>query len=116
MDDHLNRHLEHLAAIHVGWFTPIGDWIGTPAVDRIQPARMAPRVHLPALVIHGDRDETIDPARGRALFSALGSANKQWISVPGAGHRDVFITDMPLFADMAAWMLDRLREVPDPGL
>lgn len=116
MDDHLNRHLGQLALMHAPWFAPIGDWIGTPAVDSIQPVRIAPRVHLPSLVIHGDRDETIDPARGRALFSALGSADKHWISVPGAGHRDVFITDMPLFADMAGWMLDRLTDGLHPAL
>jgi len=105
VDDHLNRHLGRLVALHTQWFSPVGAWLGTPPVDGVQPALIAPHVRLPALVIHGDRDETVDMGRGSALFSALGSADKQWMTVPGAGHRDVFVTDMPVFAQMAAWML-----------
>ncbi len=110
VDAHLNRHLGQLAAMHTTWFSPIGALFGTPDIDSIQPSRIAPSVHVPTLVIHGDRDQTIDPARGRALYSSLGSADKQWITVPGAGHQDVFITDMPLFARTAAWMLARLAD------
>jgi len=115
VDAQLNRHLGRLVALHAAWFSPVGDLLGTPQIDSIQPSAVAPRVRVPTLVIHGDKDETIDPARGRALFSALGAADKQWLTVPGAGHRNVFVTDMPLFADMAAWMLARLANAPEAG-
>jgi alpha-beta hydrolase superfamily lysophospholipase len=113
VDEHLNRHLGQLAALHADWFSPVGAWLGTPPVTSVQPSHIAPRVHIPAMVIHGDRDATIDPARGRALFAALGATDKQWITVPGAGHGDVFVTDMPLFARMTEWMLVRRAEPPD---
>ena len=45
-------------------------------------------VRCPALSIHGEADELIAPARGRALFDAL-SGPKEWWLVPGAGHNDV---------------------------
>ena len=43
------------------------------------------RVHVPLLVIHGDRDTIIPPALGRALFEAANEPKTFW-SVPGADH------------------------------
>ena len=41
-------------------------------------------IQVPALVIHGDQDAAIVPARARAMFKALPHA--QWVDIPGAGH------------------------------
>lgn len=43
------------------------------------------RVRAPLLVIHGDRDTTVPPALGRALFAAANEPKTFW-SVPGADH------------------------------
>ena len=48
----------------------------------------APRVTAPALVIHGDRDEIVPVAGGRAVAAALAGEVELRI-VPGARHNDV---------------------------
>ena len=89
----------------VGWLATHAPWSAAWQIPHIRPDRHAAQVRLPALVVHGTEDRLIPPARGRALLAALGSTDKQWVPVPGAGHQDVFVTDMPLFATMARWML-----------
>jgi fermentation-respiration switch protein FrsA (DUF1100 family) len=42
----------------------------------------------PVLVIHGDRDETIPLAAGRALFDSL-SGPKTFVEIPGADHNNL---------------------------
>ena len=42
----------------------------------------------PLLAIHGDRDRTVPPSLGRALFEAAPEP-KEWLPVPGAAHNDV---------------------------
>lgn len=43
------------------------------------------RVHVPLLVIHGDRDEVIDLSLGKELFEAANPPKEMWV-VPGADH------------------------------
>lgn len=31
--------------------------------------------------------------------------NKQWLTVPGAGHNNVLVTDYPLYAAVGEWLL-----------
>jgi alpha-beta hydrolase superfamily lysophospholipase len=47
-------------------------------------------IRLPALVIHGERDELIPLADARALSERLGSERKHLEVIPGAGHNDLW--------------------------
>lgn len=47
-------------------------------------------ISLPLLAIHGERDELIPLADARALVERLGSAHKQLVVIPGAGHNDLW--------------------------
>lgn len=47
----------------------------------------AKAVRVPALVIHGERDDLIPVAHGRAVSGALAGA--RWVSIPWAGHNDL---------------------------
>jgi len=47
-------------------------------------------VTAPLLILHGEVDRLVPPAQGRAVFSAAGSAEKQFELVAGAGHLDVW--------------------------
>jgi len=49
-----------------------------------------PRVSVPKLVIHGERDEIVPFAMGRKLFEAA-TDPKFFYPVKDAGHNDVFI-------------------------
>lgn len=48
----------------------------------------APRVTIPALVMHGARDDIIPAAQGRRLAAALGGPTR-WVEVATAGHNDL---------------------------
>jgi len=49
------------------------------------------QLDMPLLAIHGERDELIPFADGRALFDAAPEP-KSWYPIPGAGHNDTYVT------------------------
>ncbi len=55
-------------------------------VEKIDVPGAARKVACPALVIHGDRDDTVPVEEGRELYAALGGAKKLCI-LEGANHR-----------------------------
>ena len=59
-------------------------------------------IQVPALVIHGDQDVAIVPARARAMFKALPHA--QWIDVPGAGHASNLTHPEPVNAAIQSFL------------
>lgn len=62
----------------IGWTLPLGyDSLGK-----------IPALKAPLLVMHGDRDQIIDPAQGRELYAAAAEP-KEFLLVPGAGHQDL---------------------------
>jgi fermentation-respiration switch protein FrsA (DUF1100 family) len=77
-------------------FTSAADVAGT-VVPRIGPllirsfdsqARIG-RVHVPLLIIHGDRDGIIPVRLAQDLFAAANQPKSFWL-VPGAGHNDIW--------------------------
>jgi uncharacterized protein len=56
--------------------------------DRFESSRWIGKVHMPVLIVHGDRDETIPFAEGQALF-ALANPPKSFVRIPGGGHDDL---------------------------
>lgn len=105
---HLARQMGSLAGIYQPSAARLAHWLGSPDMDAVQPVALGERLTLPVMMIHGDSDTTIDQARGRALFDAIASPDKQWLTVPEAGHRNVLLTAMPVYARMSAWMLARI--------
>ncbi|MEO0446887.1 MAG: alpha/beta fold hydrolase, partial [Verrucomicrobiota bacterium] len=75
----------------------------------------AQRVTVPVFLAHGPKDRIISMKRGRSLYEAMASEKKRWVEVPGANHHDILITDFPLYAMMAAWMLGQDWEARDEG-
>lgn len=49
-----------------------------------------PRLHLPKLIIHGDKDEIVPFSMGERLFAAAPEP-KQFLRVEGAGHNDTYV-------------------------
>lgn len=45
----------------------------------------------PITVIHGDADTLIPHKLGQTLFDSLGTAEKTFVSIRGAGHNDLFL-------------------------
>ena len=46
-------------------------------------------INIPALVIHGEVDTLAPLPEAVSMFQSFGSAEKQMITVPGAGHNDL---------------------------
>jgi len=107
--DHLARQMGSLAAVYQPSAARLAHWLGSPDLDAVRPVALAERIDLPVMMIHGERDTTIERARGRALFEAIASQDKVWVTVPEAGHRNVLLTAMPVYARMSAFMLDRAQ-------
>jgi hypothetical protein len=50
----------------------------------------APRLNVPLLVLHGDRDEIVPFTQGRRVFEAAPEP-KRFFAIPGAGHNDTYV-------------------------
>lgn len=46
-------------------------------------------IHVPALVVHGERDDLIPVGQGEEIAALLGSSCR-WVPVPRAAHNDLF--------------------------
>jgi uncharacterized protein len=78
-------------------------------ISEIRPIDLAPKIKAKTLVIHGERDEMAPPSAGKSLFDSLpkGKGN-EWLLIPEAGHSNILITDYPLYATMAEWLLKNI--------
>jgi len=76
------------------------------ALTDIQPGRKAASLGMPALIGDARDDRLVPMSAGRRLFDALPAGiEKKWIEIPGADHDNVLITDFPIYAEVAEWML-----------
>lgn len=90
-----------------GWKTGV-------RISEINPAEKAAGIDIATMVVHGDSDRSVSTTAGKKLYAALPASNqKQWLTVPGAGHNNVLVTDFPLYAAMGEWLLQHIN--PQPG-
>jgi hypothetical protein len=64
---------------------PVGGLIRT----RYETLGKLPKLSLPLLVLHGERDEIVPLSQGRRLFEAAGEPKRLFV-IPGAGHNDTY--------------------------
>lgn len=70
----------------------------------------ASRLSIPVLMAHGTADRVIPIESGKRLFQSLPlMTEKEWIDVPDADHHNVLITDFPIYASVARWMLRHVK-------
>jgi len=58
--------------------------------DMVKPVVSAQQIHVPVLFMHGDNDDKIPIEFNRRNFEAVASPDKQWITVSGADHLNVW--------------------------
>jgi pimeloyl-ACP methyl ester carboxylesterase len=46
-------------------------------------------IAMPALFLHGDRDELVSIESAAETFALLGSGDKEFVALEGAGHNDI---------------------------
>jgi len=74
--------------------------------DEINPCLHARSISIPTFIAHGDKDQTVPIESGRRLYQNLPpSTTKQWLEVKGADHNNILITDYPIYADIAEWLM-----------
>ena len=81
--------LPDVGAMHYPWL-PVR-WLlkdRYPSIDRIS------SVHVPVMVIAGDRDDIVPESLSRRLYEAANEP-KRYVLVPGAGHNDPALVDGP---------------------
>jgi hypothetical protein len=67
---------------------------------------------VPLLAIHGEEDELIPSADGRALYETAPEP-KDWYPIPGAGHNDTVIVGGDAYFRRLATFADELRGLAD---
>jgi len=65
---------------------PVGPLIRT----RYETLVKVPKLAVPLLVLHGERDDIVPLAQGRRVFEAAGGP-KRFFVIPGAGHNDTYV-------------------------
>jgi alpha-beta hydrolase superfamily lysophospholipase len=84
----------------------IYQWKTGIPIETIQPHRHAAAIRIPTLIAHGTADSVVAMAAGRRLYDSLpDTTTKSWLVIPGAGHDNVLITDFPIYAEIAEWMM-----------
>jgi fermentation-respiration switch protein FrsA (DUF1100 family) len=85
-------------------FLPVGPFIRT----RYDNVAKVPRLKVPILVLHGERDGIVPFRLGRAVFDAA-PAPKRFYAIPGADHNDTYVVGGDAY--WAAWsqFLDSLE-------
>ncbi len=67
--------------------------------DRFDAASVIGAIRCPILFIHGDADEIVPIARGRALFEAADLSGRRFLVLPGARHNDPPSTYPPAYLE-----------------
>jgi len=68
------------------------------ALDRFENARKMGNIHAPLLIVNGANDQVVPPSQGKQLY-ALGNAPREFYSLPGHGHNDLFDDFAPIALD-----------------
>lgn len=94
-------------AAGAGW---VYEWKTGLPLGAIQPHEYAARLKIPTLIFHGTDDKVVPIESGRKLYAALpGGIEKQWVEIPSADHHNVLITEFPVYATLASWMLTHVK-------
>jgi pimeloyl-ACP methyl ester carboxylesterase len=90
-------------------------FFGAPS-DKSAPSsvRFGPQIKVPALVIHGEKDEISFPPNAQAIYDSLTSSpQRELIWVPGASH---YLTPGPIAeayaTKIAAWLVKNMPVEP----
>lgn len=99
LDDMISATLENRG---VAWLPGLSSEVRSRIrnVLGVSPAEVSPenastKIRVPVLVVHGDKDDRIPVAQGRAVFKAIPDARKQLLELPDAGHDDLIDFEKP---------------------
>jgi fermentation-respiration switch protein FrsA (DUF1100 family) len=71
--------------------------------DRYETRKYIAQVHMPLLILHGERDAVIPVANGRELLQ-LANEPKRLATFPNAGHSDIYVNGNPALDAVRDWI------------
>lgn len=78
----------------IPWLTTYFIWraegVGQFYSQMVRPAESARLISKPVLMVHGAKDQRIDPTYGRENFENLSSSRKEFLEIPEASHVNVW--------------------------
>jgi fermentation-respiration switch protein FrsA (DUF1100 family) len=78
--------------------------------DRYESKTYIAQVHMPLLILHGERDPVIPVAMGRELL-ALANEPKRLATFPKAGHSNIYVDGNPALDAVRKW-IGELKRLP----
>jgi alpha-beta hydrolase superfamily lysophospholipase len=78
--------------------------------DEVSPISAAARIHVPVLLLHGERDDETPNAHSRRIFEVLHEP-RRLIIVPGAGHSNC-LSGGAVWGDIDGWIERAMRARP----
>jgi dipeptidyl aminopeptidase/acylaminoacyl peptidase len=100
--------LRAMAAVHYAIFP---SFLAGSGYDNLSAVR---RVRAPALFMHGQTDDIVPIAMGRALAAAAGGPAEFW-EIVGAGHNETYDADLEGYARRFKTFVARVAESAAPG-
>jgi hypothetical protein len=67
-------------------------------LDRFENIRKMKNIHVPVLIVNGTLDQVIPPSQGKELYD-LANEPREFRSLPGHGHNDLFRDAAPICLD-----------------
>ncbi len=67
-------------------------------------------IRIPALIIHGERDELVPLTQAEFLQRSLGSTQKRLVVIPGAGHNDIMMVGLETYFRSIREFVEHLAE------
>jgi dipeptidyl aminopeptidase/acylaminoacyl peptidase len=87
-----------LLKIYPTWLFP------RPLLDNV---RILAKPHMPLLILHGGKDDTIPPAHSREMYAKAASP-KQFVLFPNSTHTEISALDLTLFVSTLKQFLSKL--------
>lgn len=84
---------------------PFTTFLGGVSPKKVRSIDLVGKITTPTMVVHGTSDDLIPVDQGQRIYDQLLSLDKKFIEVPGANHGNVLVTEYPIFANMAEWLL-----------
>ncbi len=64
-------------------------------------------INVPVLVIHGEYDTLVPPEEAETLFEEIGSKDKEYLLIPGAGHNDIMFLGLKQYMEAIKALIDK---------
>ena len=84
------------------------DWHNLEQFNALDPAKIT----IPTLLMHGERDPLTPAAAQARLFTQLGTADKQWVVLPGGDHAALIEDTLPAFVAAVVAFIERPKPLP----